>query len=169
MNKIATITIVVLMVAMTAGAQDGRWEKHAVEGDELKGIEPTTSYVYVQEGMGGFVFWQNNDSRFCIVSPKVMFNTTVSNGDTGTLAIVGFYDSDGNMKEKINLWMTLDKNSGYHRLFAIDSYNNPLIKHHKKNIKKVLEAVKQGDGYVRILTGRYQANDFDIKIPPYKE
>ena len=39
----------------------------------------------------------------------------------------------------------------------------------KKNIKKVLEAVKQGDGYVRILTGRYQTTDFDIKIPPYKE
>ena len=169
MKKIATITIMLLVAAMTAGAQDGRWEKRAVEGDELKGVEPTTSYVYVQKGMGGFVFWQNNDSRFCIVSPKVMFNTTVSNGDTGTLAIVGFYDSDGNMKEKINIWMTLDTNSGYHRLFAIDWNNNPLIKHHKKNIKKVLEAVKQGDGYVRILTGRYQATDFDIKIPPYKE
>ena len=51
MKKIATITIMLLMAAMTAGAQDGRWEKHAVEGDELKGIEPTTSYVYVQEGM----------------------------------------------------------------------------------------------------------------------
>ena len=169
MKKIAT-TIIMLLAAIAVSAQvEGKWLKHAVEGDELKGIEPTTAYVYVQEGMGGFVFWQNNDSRFCIVSPKVMFNTTVSNGDTGTLAIVGFYDSDGNMKEKINLWMTLDKNSGDHRLFAIDSYNNPLIKHHKKNIKKVLDAVKQGDGYVRILTGRFHSTDFDIKIPPYKE
>ena len=96
MKKIATITIMLLVAAMTAGAQDGRWEKRAVEGDELKGVEPTTSYVYVQKGMGGFVFWQNNDSRFCIVSPKVMFNTTVSNGDTGTLAaIIGYLPLTG--------------------------------------------------------------------------
>ena len=169
MKKIAT-TIIMLLAAIAVSAQvEGKWLKHAVEGDELKGVEPTTSYVYVQEDMGGFVFWQNDDSRFCIVSPKVMFNTMVSNGDTGTLAFVGFYDSDGNMKEKIEIWMTLETNSGYHRLFAIDRFNHPLIKHHKKNIKKVLEAVKQGDGYVRILTGRYQADDFDIKIPPYKE
>jgi len=167
--KKVLLSIMMLMAAMTVGAQDGRWEKHAVEGDELKGIEPTTAYVYVQEGMGGFVFWHNDDSRFCIISPKVMFNTTVSNGDTGTLALVGFYDNDGNMKEKINLWLTLDTNSGYHKLFAIDWNNNPLIKNHKKNIKKVLEAVKQGDGYVRILTGRYQTDDFDLKIPPFKE
>ena len=35
--------------------------------------------------------------------------------------------------------------------------------------RRAYTAVKQGDGYVRILTGRYQTDDFDIKIPPYKE
>lgn len=165
MRKI--LFMIMMAVGMTAMAQDGKWVSQTIEGDELKGTSTTVAHCYIQEDMGMFIFWEGSN-RFAIVSTQ-MFSTTVSNGDTGTLAFIGIYDNNGNLKEKIKLWLTLDTNSKFKKLFAIETFNNPIIKGHKKNIKKVLDALKSGDGYIRILTSRYQTSDFDLKVPYYHE
>ena len=163
------LSLLMLMVGLIINAQEGKWVADTIKGDELKGQASTVAHCYVQENMGMFIFWESNPARFAIVSPKFMFNTMVSGGETGALSFVGLYDNSGNLKEKLDIWLTLETSSGNHRLFALDYANNPLIKHHKKNIRKVLEAVLSGEGYVRILAGRYQAEDFDLKIPPLKK
>ena len=168
MKKVLAI-IMLLVVTLSTRAQDGKWVSDTIKGDELKGTVTTVAHCYIQEGMGMFIFWEDNNGRFAIVSPKKIFNSMISNGENGALSFVGLYDNEDNLKEKLEIWLTLEETSGHKRLFAIDKYNNPLVKGHKKNIKKVLDAVRSGDGDVRILAGRYQADDFDIKIPPFKD
>jgi len=165
--KKVLLLMLMLSAVLTVSAQEGEWMSQTIQGDELKGTETTVAHYYIQEDMGVFVFWDNKNG-FAISSHK-MFKSTVSNGDTGSLAFVGLYDNDGNLKEKMEIWMILERGSDYKRLFAVETRNNPLVKGHKKNIKKILDAVRSGDGYVRILAGRYQTTDFDIKIPPFKE
>ena len=167
MKKVLTV-ILFMVVTLLTRAQDGKWVSDTIKGDELKGTVTTVAHCYIQEGMGMFIFWEDNNGRFAIVSPKKIFNSMISNGENGALSFVGLYDNDGNLKEKLEIWLKLEEKSGHKRLFAIDKFNNPLVKGHKKNIKKVLDAIRSGDGYVRILAGRYQADDFDLKIPPYK-
>ena len=157
--------LMMLSTMLTAKAQEGKWVSDTIKGDELKGTATTVAHCYVQEDMGMFIFWEGNMGRFAIASPNAIFNSTVSNGDSGALSFVGLYDNNGKLKEKLEIWLTLEESSRHRRLFAIDSFNNPLIKHHKKNIKKVLEAVQSGEGYIRILAGRYNAEDFDLKVP----
>lgn len=161
--------LMMLAAMLTANAQEGKWVADTIKGDELKGTITTVAHCYVQEDMGMFIFWEGNQDRFAIASPNAIFNSMVSNGNVGALSFVGLYDNNGNMKEKLDIWLTLEEKSGHKRLFAIESYNNPIIKHHKKNIKKVLDAVKSGEGYIRILAGRYNAEDFDLKVPPLTE
>ena len=166
MRKVLSI-LLMLSAVLKVSAQEGEWMSQTIQGDELKGTETTVAHYYIQEDMGVFVFWDNKNG-FAISSHK-MFKSTVSNGDTGSLAFVGLYDNDGNLKEKMEIWMILERGSDYKKLFAFETRSNPIIKGHKKNIKKILDAVRSGDGYVRILAGRYQTSDFDIKIPPFKE
>ena len=159
------LSLLLLMIGLVVSAQEGKWVTDTIKGDELKGQATTVAHCYVQEDMGMFVFWESNSDRFSIVSPKSIFNTMVSRGEIGALSFVGLYDDSGNLKEKLEIWLKLDTSSGHHRLFAIDYANNPLIKHHKKNIRKVLEAIQSGEGYIRILADRYQAEGFDLKVP----
>lgn len=162
------LSIWMLVVAIAAGAQDEAWTTDTIQGDELKGIMPDIAHCYVKNDMGMFIFWEGKADRFAIVSPKDMFDVTVSNGDTGALSIIGIYDDADNLKEKMYVWLILEQSSQYHRLFAIADFKNPLFKGHKKNIKKILDTVQSGSGYVRICAGRHQAEDFDLKVPPIK-
>lgn len=168
MRKIISV-LLFLAVALSTKAQEGKWVSETIQGDELKGTETTVAHFYIEEDMGVFIIWDDDNERFGIYSPTKMFASTISNGKNGALATIGLYDNGGNLKEKMKIWMTLDTNSGYKRLVAVGDYNHPLIKGHKKNIKKVLDAVRSGDGYIRIIAYRHQADDFDMKISPIKE
>lgn len=39
----------------------------------------------------------------------------------------------------------------------------------RKKIKKMLRALKSGEGYVRVVCARKDANDLDLKIMPYNK
>ena len=161
MEKVFLTTIMLLMT-ITTSAQ-GTWGSSEVEADELKGTKGGTVYVYTEKGMGSFVVWDWNDPQIRLVSDGSIFN--INSG--GWLEImVGFYDDNGKMKEKMNLWLCKEDGSGY--CYARTVNKGIIPPGQKKKVKKIFNALMGGAGYVRILAPRYNSIDFDLKITPYK-
>lgn len=134
------------------------------EADELKGTKGGKLCVYSYEGVGSFVVWDWYDPQIRIVSESGIFNIN-SGGWLETL--VGFYDNNGKMIDKFNLWLSREDGSGYSYARTV---NKGLIPPgQKKKVNKIFKALHSGSGYVRIVAPRYDAIDFDLKIPPYKD
>lgn len=166
MKKLLSITIM-LLVAIVASAQ-GEWVIQQSEGDELKGTPASTTYNYVQEGMGAFVFWGYDVPHYALFSPNAPFNTKVSGEYIGMIVLVGIYDDDDHLLEKFTMWLDKDTGrSGLLRTRVGKKMFTPVGQ--EKNMKKIFAAFKSGKGYVRIVAERYNHPDFDIKIHPYKE
>lgn len=161
MKKVLSIAIMLLMIC-TASAQ-GTWSSKETEADELKGTKGGTIYVYSEKGIGSLVIWDWNDQQIRLVSDSGVFN--INNG--GWLEVlIGFYDDDGKMKDKTNLWLSKEEGSGYNYARTVNKGMIPPGQ--KKKVKKIFNALLSGTGYVRILAPRYNTIDFDLKITPYK-
>lgn len=155
------ICLLLFFVSMSSIAQE--WTTRKYEEDELKGTKGGTVYVYTEKGMGSFVVWDWNDPQIRLVSDGSIFN--INSG--GWLEImVGFYDDNGKMKEKMNLWLCKEDGSGYGYARTVNKGMIPPGQ--KKKVKKIFNALLGGAGYVRILAPRYNSIDFDLKITPYK-
>lgn len=166
-RRIIILTAMVAM-AINAVAQQGKWSVQQSEGDELKGIPPTTTYNYIQEGAGAFTFWGYDIQQFALFSLQSQFNTKVSGEYIGMTILVGIYDNEGKMTDKFTMWLDKDTSRrGVIRTRNAKKMFTPVGQ--EKNIKKIFTAMKSGKGYVRIVAERYNDTDFDIKIPPYKE
>ena len=165
MKKVLSITIM-LMVAIAVNAQ-GEWKMFESKSDELKGQKGGPFYVYAEEGMGAFVSWGFDNYSFRIVADKSQFDIMIGNNaitklDVCVPVIVGIYDNDNNLKEKIYMYLIREGNRANQFAMASDDVSG-----HKKNIKKVFNVLQSGDGYIRILASRLNADDFDLKIPPF--
>ena len=161
--KKTLLSLVMFMITFTASAQ-GAWTTSKEEADELKGIKGGTVCIFSETGVGSFVVWDWNEPQIRLVSDSGIFN--INNG--GWLEIlVGFYDDNGKMKDKMNLWLCKEDGSGYGYARTV---NKGLIPPgQKKKVNKIFKALLDGTGYVRILAPRYNTIDFDLKITPYKE
>ncbi len=156
-----------LLTAIAVSAQ-GEWSVSKSEGDELKGIPPTTTYNYIQEGMGAFVFWGYDIPHYAIFSPSAPFNIKVSGEYVGMTVLVGIYDDNDQIVEKLTMWLDKDQSrAGVLKTRNAKKMFTPMGQ--EKNMKKIFSALKSGKGYVRIVAQRYNNPDFDIKIYPYKE
>ncbi len=163
MKKLLSIAFMLLMVLKVSAQEIGTWNRILVEPDELKGEKGGMTYIYTQTGAGSFVVWDWNDYQFRLVSDNGIFN--INNG--GWLkTLVGFYDSNGKMIEKMNLWLSKEDGSGYSNARTV---MKPIPPGQKGKVKKIFTALKEGDGFVRIIAPRYDKADFDIKILPIKD
>jgi hypothetical protein len=161
MRKVLSIAILLLMT-ITASAQ-GAWISSEEEADELKGTKGGTICVFTEAGMGSFVVWDWNEPQIRLVSDSGIFN--INNG--GWLEIlVGFYDDNGKMKDKMNLWLCKEDGSGYS--YARTVNKGVIPPGQKKKVKKIFNALLSGTGFVRIVAPRYNKLDFDLKVAPYK-
>ena len=161
MKKI--IVLLLMMSAVLTLSAQGEWKTVKTEADDLRGIKGGETCLYTEECIGSFVVWDWKDPQFLLVSDNGIFN--INSG--GWLEIlIGFYNNDGGLIEKMKLWLSKEEGSGYKHARTIG--NGMIPPGQKKKVNKIFKALQSTDGYIRIVAPRYDTVDFDIKIPPYK-
>ena len=162
MKKLLAIALL-LFAGLTVSAQ-GTWSTGMNEADEQKGLLGGPYYRYDVEGMGTFILWDWEDWKFRIITDKGKFY--VQTGSVGKYVSysMGLYTLDGQLTEKVESLIEAD----------ISNYNTATINTDwwylhspKKKIKRMVQALKSGEGYVRIVCKRRDMQDFDLKITKY--
>ena len=165
MKKLVT-TALMLLVVLTANAQ-GSWSTGMREGDELKGDNGGPYYRYEVEGEGGLVLWDWNDWEFKIFTTNGGFDVWYyqNSGFRYIRITMGLYTLDGKLTDKRDIELAADHT---HKEAWINK-KGLYYPATRKMIKKMLRALKSGEGYVRIICARKGAADFDLKIMPYNQ
>lgn len=160
--------VLIFTFAFCFAAKAQQWEVTKHEADDLKGTTAYTSYMFSEPGVGSFVFWSNLDGQFRIVSDNGIFNYKVTSTKYATYRgesiIVGLYDKDDKLIERIEMWLDCEsdkptfletRNAG--KMF------NPIGQ--AKKVKKIMAHLNSGTGYLRFVAARYGKTDFDLKVP----
>lgn len=162
MKKLLTI-VLFLIASMTAKAQ-GTWSTGMNEADELKGLLGGPYYRYDVEGMGAFILWDWEDWKFRIITDKGTFYTKSGSAGQYVSISMGLYSPDGKLTEKFENAIEVDITS---RNTATINKNWMYFPGHRKKIKKMIRALKSGEGKVRIVCKRNNMQDFDLTITKY--
>jgi len=165
MKKLLTI-VLLLLSGLTVGAQEGKWSTGMIKGDELKGYTGGPYYRYDVESMGSFVLWDWNDWAFKISTNKGTFDLWYYQS-TGTYFInvmMGLYTMDGKLTDKFENEIAADHTGRVAWINKKGLYSWSETKH----LKKMMRALKSGNGYVRIVCARKGAPEFDLLVMPYK-
>lgn len=165
MKKIFLILFFALFMCMSINAQ--QWTVVNNSGDELRGTTASTSYMWTEYN-GTFYYQDNDDKLFIINTSEGIFN---SNGQRGTkgrpivVGLVGFYNEDDSMIEKMELTFEINEGSQsvYPNKYTYKGGNN------YKRSKHVLDFIQNNKGYVRILIPRYNKTDLELKVQCNKE
>lgn len=162
--KKALMTMVVTLVALTAGAQT--WERTVEPGDELKGTQEMVKYKmtdsiarqviafyqpgdYWKVGIGGNIF--QPDKRGVI--HKGTYNMIA-------YATIGFYDENDKLVKKWENCMVEVTNGGQ----VAEASKNVWGKT-SKGSRDVVPYIMNERGYVRIIIPTYRGKEFDMKVP----
>ncbi len=180
------LIFVFLLFGQTLNAQ-GKWSVVETVADELKGIKGGYHYKYSAEGMGEIEIYDLNDWQFRLgtydggfdfneIKSGQVYNYTMGGGlgtQTVTYAkprfsniiLMGRYDKNNKLKDKLELSMEVDHNQKCQNL----SVNKTWFGYPQtgRKVKKMIKAMYYGDGYVRIVAKRTGMPDFDLKITPY--
>ena len=164
MKKLLKIALLLLNV-MTVNAQ-GTWSTGMNEADELKGLLGGPYYRYDVEGIGSFILWDWEDCKFRIITDKGKFDEQFSTYSRNwSISIsMGLYSPDGKLTEKVECPIESDHSSP--NTATINKNWNGIWRNRKK-IKKMISALKSGEGFVRIVCKRKDISDFDLKITKY--
>lgn len=160
------IMLHLLITVLVANAQ-GTWSTGMREGDELKGDNGGPYYRYEIEGDGGLVLWDWKDWEFKIFTTKGGFDVWYyqNSGFRYIRITMGLYTLDGKLTDKRDIELAADHTQKEAWINKKGMYYPAT----RKMIKKMLRALKSGEGYVRIICARKGAADFDLKIMPYIE
>ena len=183
MRKLFSITIFVLAF-MTASAQ-GTWTTIETPADELKGEKGGTHYKYSVEGLGEIEIYDWNDWLFRVttydggfdfdeIKTKQVYNSDLSVRTVPLSTpkykcdvLMGLYDNNDALKEKLELEMEVDQNQKCQNLTI--NKNWYFYPQTGRKVKKLFKAMREGKGYLRIVAKRKEMPDFDIKITQYQE
>lgn len=163
MRKLIAISLL-LLVGLGVSAQ-GVWITGVTEADDLKGIPERTYYQYDVEGIGSFILFDWDDWTFHVFTDKGTFDVRPDN--SGSLPIVmGLYTPDGQLIEKLETTIAANYTT---RTSAWVNKEWWYLHNPKKKIKRMLQALKTGEGYVRIVCKRKGVinQDFDLTITKY--
>jgi hypothetical protein len=171
MKKHIVMTLMAL-ATLTAGAQ-GVWKTGMTKGDELKGKVPEPYYQYDVSGVGSFISWDWDKANFRITTDQGQFKAwektmvyangnQVKTGDVYTTVTAGLYDKDGKLEKKVEFNMYVEDDSGNAWIHTYEWYGTG-----RGKIRKVIEKIKSGEGYVRFVVGRRGMADFDLIVTPY--
>ena len=164
MKKVLFLFLI-LLAAITAKAQ-GIWSTSTRTGDELKGDKGGPYYRYEVENEGGIVLWDWNDWEFKVFTTTGEFDVWYyqNSGFRYIRITMGLYTLDGKLSEKIDgLELAADQT---HKEAWINK-KGLYYPSTRRKIRKMLKALKSGEGYVRIICARKGVEDIDLKIPPY--
>lgn len=156
-----------LMLAITCNAQG--WTKTTLEADELLGEKGGIAYSFCnEENTMKFICWEGNTESFRVISSTKLFDygsNLGANGHKIFLGLIGFYDENDSLIEKIEKFcFELDdeglSNQAHPNRWTSMGGNN------KKNVRKMFDYLKNKKGYIRIVAPLYGTNsNFDLKIP----
>lgn len=157
------------LIACSIGIQAQTWKITANEADELLGItEDIKTYIFLVPDDCAIVFWAGQ-YQFRLVSNKGIFNYDRSDGISGMSVLVGFYDDNDKLLEKFSMWLDEEPASAgkYLRTRDRGTMFNPVGQ--KGRVKKIVQHLNKGKGYVRIVANRYDEVALDLKILPCEE
>lgn len=158
------LTIVLLLAGLTSSAQ-GTWSTGMNETDELKGFLGGPYYRYDVEGVGSFILWDWEDWNFRIITDKGLFDSRISSSGNYYASIsMGLYSPEGKLTDTFENSIEVDNTS---RNTATINKNWMYFPGDRKKIKKMIRALKSGEGCVRIVCKRKDMQDFDLKITKY--
>ena len=150
------LLLLFLCTAFQMQSMAQKWEIDEHQGDELRGTESYFSYSFTDEQGNSFIFWSNSNA-FRIITGNGVFDYTTSR--SGNLAYrklkitVGYYDNNGALVNKKNIQLLVEDNAQF--------ASKPL-----SGQKKLIQYIKEEQGYVRILAPLYARNiPYELKIP----
>lgn len=154
---------------MSLIAQAQTWNITVQEQDELLDrAEDVTAYIFTVPDDGGIVFWEGK-FQYRLFSDAGIFNYENSDGYIGMEVLIGLYDDNDKLVEKFKMW--LDKEDAaagkFIRTRNMGGMFNPVGQ--KGKVRKMIQHLNKGKGYVRIVAERYDAPLFDIKVTPCEE
>ena len=167
MKRLLTIALMML-TCIVASAQDKSWYIiNNTNVDELLGQKPHKTHSYIEASQGTFYVNGWDEFYFAIYSMKGNFDVwRTSDGIYYVSAIVGLYSLDGKLEDKVAVKLVsshLNFTTAYLREGWGYQYSD------KKKIKKMIQALKEGTGKVRIVVSKKDRTSFDITVPPYVE
>jgi len=148
MKKIIMAFVCLMTMVMSASAQNG-WDSKVYPKDELKGEEGYVS-TFWSNASGMVVTFSDNGMKLCTNSGIFDYY------DDRVNVTIGYYDLEGNLKEKASVTFYISQNSS--QCFIANASK-------KKKGKKFRDFIHNEKGYVRIVAPRYARSDFDIKVP----
>ena len=146
------LLLVLCVTAMVSTAQNG-WQPITIDGDELKGTESYVVYNY-NTGDGILGFYENT-GIIVIMTDKGIFD--YDSDDYAKGVVIGLYDKNEKLVEKVQTptQRTFHVANRGHSAFCVRDDVNA----------KLVEYIKNNNGYVRIVVDRWERGDFDIKVP----
>lgn len=172
MKKLFAIAL--MLIAELAASAQGVWSVEKVEADELKGVKGGDSYLYSVDGLGTIKITDWKKDRIVITtnegefeySKNEVFNpvTRLNKVVYVSKVLIGLYDSEGALLEKINGESYFDDEYTAKSLLVVGRTFTQT-----RQLKKMLKAVQTGSGYLRVVCKRKNMSDFDIKTTPYNQ
>lgn len=108
MKKLLTKALL-LLITLTANAQEGTWSTGMIEADELKGLVGGPYYRYDVEGVGGFFIRDWEDWYFTIFTDNGKFDVlSASNGNRYIMISMGLYTPEGKLIERFENSIQVD-------------------------------------------------------------
>jgi len=156
------LTIALLLVGMTASAQG--WHVSHRAADPLTGQTEADVYIFSAKGIGSLVVWDWNRPSFRVISENKMFSSYVSHTGSYVPLLVGIYNGRGEMTDRFRFEMYIEQNHS-NMYISTSDFSYPST---RKKIKKVLKALRSGNGYVRFWAERWNHDDLDMKVPPFQ-
>lgn len=147
-----------------------QWSKDTIKADELKGTQSYIAYRF-KDFYGCFIYWNDRDDQFRLISYKASFNTHIPSGEyslgiAGELIKVGLY-RNGNLIDSFDMWMDRGGKDGEYNILETRNMGamfNPIGQ--KKKVRKILNHLLAPNSYVRIIAETYGDHpNLDIKIP----
>lgn len=161
LKKIFTVALLAFVFATSAYAQ--KWEHSVTEADELLGEKGHESWVYSDERGNSFVIWSDEENNFRIISVNGIFDRTGQLTD----ATIGYYDMNNKLIEKTKIGLLVSEGQGNQAHPNMVPMMRPV--YNPKRVGKLMQTIKQEQGFVRIIVPLYGTNaNFDIKIPCLK-
>lgn len=172
MKKLFAITLL-LLTGLTASAQ-GQWTTVKVEADELKGVKGGESYQYSVDSIGYIEIADWKKDRIIITTNVGEFEYSkreVANPVTHmnkvvyvSKVLIGLYNTEGALQEKLDGESYFDEEGESKSLLVVGRTFTQA-----RQMKRILKAVRSGEGYLRVVCKRKDLPDFDIKTTPYQK
>ena len=148
-----TILFAALLLAAFAPLRAQEWKKQLIKGDELLNTKDRVVLVYEEDEYTVVI---SPDEYYVIVSsPSSTFDFT----GNGYAANIGLYDTEGEMVEKTVVEAYLSSDFKTFAFADTRSIFDP------KWVKKMLNWIENGKGYVRISAKRYHDDRLNILLP----